>query len=472
MEETVQTHVSLKRALGLLTSTLLVVGLLIGSGVFKKIIPMAQTGLGEAAILMAWTVAGIITLFGVFTVSGLASLTSESGGMYEYLQIAFGKFVAFMSGWADFVIIGPGVIAALAYLFAQVIHSIIPVHDPLSSFAHISVAGFIFPFADSGVKIVAMLSIAVLTGINSLGVRESGVINNVVTGAKILGILILTVIGISYSETPTTVLGVPVRTISPGDGLPFLSAFLTAMLGAFWAYDGWAHAPNISGEIKDPKQNVPLALALGCFLVMVIYVLVNYAYMNVLPLPTLRLVGENEIGAVVVVTTLLGEYGRIFFMALLVISVFSCLNSYVIIVPRKYFRMAEEGYFFKPVKRVHTRFSTPYVSMLYTMVWSCVLVLSGSFEMLTDMTIFAGFIFYGMLAIAVVKLKRNGTIKVKVAGYPFTPIIFLMVSIALTINTIWVQPSQSLLGLLLILSGIPFYYYFRNRKTRMASNVQ
>lgn len=465
MNDGPKTDVSLKRALGLSTSTLLVVGLLIGSGVFKKIAPMAQTGMGETAILLAWLLAGVVSLFGALTVGGLAKITEESGGTYEYLQLSFGKFTGFLSGWADFMIMGPGSLAALAFLFAQSVNSIVPIPNPFQSLENISIANFISPFADSGVKLLGIAAIVALTGINYLGVRKSGIFNNVITAVKILGILMLIFLGITYSKPEVLAEPLATNAVSPSDGMLFLSAFLTSMLGAFWAYSGWDNATNISGEIINPKRNVPKAIAYGIIIVMVIYILVNFAYMNVLPLEKLRAIGENEIGAMVVAKTLLGSLGNILLSILIVISVFGCLNSNLVTIPRRYFRMAEKGYFFKDVKKVHPRFRTPYMALTYSMIWSCILLVSGSFDMLTDMVIFASFIFYGLLAVALIKLKRNGTIKSKVAGYPVIPIIYLVFSVAFCINTLWAQPKQSALGILLILTGVPFYYYFKKKNT-------
>jgi APA family basic amino acid/polyamine antiporter len=199
MREKVKTEVSLNRTLGLFASTLMVVGIVIGSGVFKKIVPMAQTGLSETAILMAWILAGVISLFAAFTVSALASLTEESGGLYEYFRISFGNFFAFISGWADFIIISPAAIAALAFLFGEIINSFITLPKPLDTWKDFSIGGFIFPFANSGVKLIGIFAIIILTGVNSLGSRESGVFNSIITSAKILGISILIIVGFAYS---------------------------------------------------------------------------------------------------------------------------------------------------------------------------------------------------------------------------------------------------------------------------------
>lgn len=461
----IKTESSLNRTLGLFASTLMVVGIVIGSGVFKKIVPMAQTGLSETAILMAWILAGVISLFAAFTVSALASLTEESGGLYEYFRISFGNFFAFISGWADFIIIGPAAIAALAFLFGEIINSFIPLPKPLDAWKDFSIGGFIFPFANSGVKLIGIFAIIILTGVNSLGSRESGVFNSIITSAKILGISVLIIVGFAYSgqeiESPNSLL----NAVNAPEGMLFYSAFFAAMLSAFWAYNGWETATNISGEIINPKRNLPLALTIGLSLVALVYTLLNYTYMNVLSLEQIRAIDVNQIGAFVVAEVLLGTFGKILMIVLLIICVFGALNSSIVATPRKFFRMAQQGYLFSHLKNVHPRFRTPHVSLNYMMVLGCIMLISGSFDTLTNMVIFLNFMFYGLLAFAVLRLKRKGMIQVKVTGYPLVPIILLLFSIALTINTIWVQPQQSMVGIMLVLSGVPFYYYFKRRKT-------
>jgi len=465
MNEKTKPEASLRRTLGLFASTLMVVGIVIGSGVFKKIVPMSQTGLDESSILMAWALAGVISLFGAFTVSALASLTEESGGFYEYFRLSFGNFLAFVSGWADFIIISPAAIAALAFLFGEIINSFFPLANPLDAWKDFSILGFIFPFANSGVKLAGIAAIMVLTGINSLGSRESGVFNSIITSAKIGGILVLIIVGISYTGPEVLNESSLINTVQEPSGMLFFSAFFAAMLSAFWAYNGWETATNISGEIINPKRNLPLALMIGLSLVALMYTLLNYSYMNVLSLDQLRAVDENQIGALVVAETLLGTYGKIMLVILLVICVFGALNSNVVTAPRKFYRMAQEGFLFSHLQKVHPKFRTPHISLIYMMIFSIVLLISGSFEILTNMVIFLNFIFYGLLAFAVLKLKRNGTIKTRVVGYPFIPLALLLFAIVLSINTIWVQPEQSLVGLLFIFSGVPVYYYFKKQKT-------
>jgi APA family basic amino acid/polyamine antiporter len=426
---------------------------------------MAQTGLSETAILMAWILAGVISLFAAFTVSALASLTEESGGLYEYFRISFGNFFAFISGWADFIIIGPAAIAALAFLFGEIINSFIPLPKPLDAWKDFSIGGFIFPFANSGVKLIGIFAIIILTGVNWLGSRESGVFNSIITSAKILGISVLIIVGFAYSGQETESPNGIINAINAPEGMLFYSAFFAAMLSAFWAYNGWETATNISGEIINPKRNLPLALTIGLSLVALVYTLLNYTYMNVLSLQQIRDIDVNQIGAFVVAEVLLGTFGKILMIVLLIICVFGALNSSIVATPRKFFRMAQQGYLFSHLKNVHPRFRTPHVSLNYMMVLGCIMLISGSFDTLTNMVIFLNFMFYGLLAFAVLRLKRKGMIQVKVTGYPLVPVILLLFSIALTINTIWVQPQQSMVGIMLVLSGVPFYYYFKRRKT-------
>ncbi|NQY11520.1 MAG: amino acid permease [Flavobacteriales bacterium] len=454
----------LLRNLSLFSGTMLVVGMLIGSGIFKKIVPMAQTGLSEWEILGAWTFAGIITILGALTIAGLASATEESGGSYEYFRLGFGNFVSFLSGWTEFTIIGSGGNAALAFLFAQVLGAFIDIPNPLDAWKDISIGEFIYPFADSGVKIVGIISIFVLTVLNIMGAKQGAVFNNIITVAKILGLLVLIAFGLSHTGSENTILGSAIKDVTRPENFTFYSAFFTAMLGAFWAYSGWVAAANIGGEIVNPRKNMARSIIYGVLIVIATYLLINFAFFNVLSIDELSAIGDNEIGAMVVAETLLGSAGSKFVLILILVSVFGALNSGIIAYPRKYFRMAEEKYFFKNAIGVHPKFKTPHVAFIYSGVWTAVMLASGSFDMLTDMVVFTGFIFYGLLSVALIKLKRNGTITAKVIGYPVAPILFLAFAIVLTINTLISQPVLSLIGIGLILSGIPFYYYFERKK--------
>ena len=457
-----KTKIPLKRVLDLPTGILMVAGIMIGSGVFKKIAPMAATGLSGNYILLAWIIAGIISMFGAFTIAGLATTTIESGGVYEYLRISVGNFFSFLFGWTAFTILGSGSIAALAFVFSQSLNTLIHIPEPAAALQDISIGNFIFPFASSGVKMVAVITICLLTWVNYRGTKNGGMLNNIVTSAKIIGILMLIVLGVFYS--PDSVQQIPSKTVAVGFSTTTLfSALFGAMLSAFWAYDGWAQVSCVTGEIKNPKRNVPIAIISGVGIAMLLYVLLNYAFMRVLPVNELAAIGENNIAAAVVAGALMGKAGTIVISLLIMICTFGALNVCIIVYPRIYFRMAQENFFFKNVANVHPVFRTPYVSLIWSMIWSIVLTVSGTFDLLTNLVVFAGFFFYILLAWGLMRLKRKGQITGKVIGYPVVPVIVILFAVVFICNTVIIQPLQSLTGLLLVLSGVPFYYYFKKK---------
>lgn len=451
----------LNRVLGLTSGILLVIGIMIGSGVFKKIVPMSASGLSEANIIAAWVVAGIITMLGAFTISGLAGLTVESGGEYEYLRLIFGNFSAFIFGWSSFTIIGSASIAAIAVVFCSSVNELLPFYNPLDQWKTVTIGNNIHPFADSGIKIAAVATIALLTWLNYTGTKKAATLNNIVTWAKMLGILTLIFVGFLYSGKQVSI-AENAKPVITGDG--GATAFFAAMLSAFWAYDGWLNVSFITGEIKNPKRNVPISIITGISIVLILYVLVNIAFLKVLSLPYLASLGDNDIAAAAMLKETWGGAGTIFISVLILLSTFGAVNGMVITYSRMYYQMAKEGYFFKKAACVHQRYNTPHISLLYSMFMSCALVFSGSFDMLTDMIVFAGFLFYALLAVGLIKMKRRGVITQKLPGYPFTAILFIVASGALLINTILTQPQQTLIGVILMFSGVPFYFMFKKQQ--------
>lgn len=451
----------LSRTIGLTSGILLVAGIMIGSGIFKKIVPMAASGLSEKYIIAAWVVAGIITMFGAFTIAGLSTLTTNSGGEYEYLRMIFGNFVSFLFGWSSFTIIGSASIAAIAVVFTSSVNELLALGNPLASLEHISAGYIVYPFADSGLKFLAVATIILLTWVNYRGTAKATKLNNLITYAKVAGILLLISIGLFYGGKPQ----IPIEaSMVPITGTGGIAAFFAAMLSAFWAYDGWINVTFIAGEIKDPVHKLPKAIISGVLLVIILYVLVNIAFMNVLPVKALASIGDNEIAATVMAKSLLGDSGKILITLLIMLSTFGALNGLIITYSRLYYQMAVEGFFFKKAANVHPRFNTPHISLIYSMVVSCLLVFSGSFDLLTDMIIFAGFLFYAMLAWGLIKMNRRGLITTNLIGYPVVPIVFILFSIALLVNTIITQPMQTFAGIILMLTGVPFYFYFKRKQ--------
>jgi APA family basic amino acid/polyamine antiporter len=455
-----RSRIPLKRIIGLPTSILLVAGIMIGSGAFKKIAPMAQSLKSEPYILMAWFVAGVITIFGAFTYSGLASMTNQTGGIYEYLRLIYGDFVAYLLGWTYFTIVGTGAIAALAYVFSQSADALFHFPSLLPSLQDISIAHFIYPFHGLSIKILAITMIILLTGLNIRGVKNAGILNNIVTGAKILGILLLIAGGVLYIGEPVTMLR-DAGSFHPLTGTTLFSGFFGALLSALWAYDGWANITFVTGEIKNPERNLPYAIIGGVGIATLLYVLLNYVYMKVLPVEQLASIPEHKIAAAVVSETLFGRAGASLIVVLILACTFGALNGCIISYPRISFRMAQEKVFFKRAAYVHPVFKTPYISLIYSCIWSCVLVITGTFDQITNLVVFSGYLFFGLAAAGLIKMKMQKKISKKVIGYPVIPVIIILFSLILVINTLIVNTRATLLGLLLMLLGLPFYFWFK-----------
>jgi basic amino acid/polyamine antiporter, APA family len=457
-----RTIIPLKRVIGLPTSILLVAGIMIGSGAFKKITAMSKSLENEHYILLVWIVAGIITICGAFLFSGLTSMTKETGGIYEYLRIIFGEFVAFLLGWTYFTVVGSGAIAALAFIFSQSADALFHFPVLVPGLKDISIGHFIFPFDGFTVKLLAMFTIVLLTLLNILGIKNAGKLNSVVTIAKILGILLLIIMGVFYVRDPSIVLNdnIPFHQLK---GAALFSGFFAATLSALWAYDGWANITFVTGEIKNPARNLPYAIVGGVGIAIFLYVLLNYVYMKVLPMSVLAVIPDNKIAAAVVAFTLIGKVGSSLIAILILICTFGALNGCIISYPRIYFRMAQEKVFFRKAAWVHPKFRTPYVALIYSAVWSCLLVFTGTFDRITDLVIFSSYLFLGLTAIGLIKMKRNGKITKRVIGYPIFPWIIIVFSTTLLLNTIIVQAKSTMIGIVLMASGIPFYILFKKR---------
>lgn len=457
---------SLLQVLGLGTAILLVAGNMIGSGVFKKIAPMSDVLMNNNLIILAWVVAGIITMLGALSYASLASVTKEAGGQFQYFKNVFNDFTGFMFGWSFFSVISTASIASISYVFAESFVKFFQIPDFFNLPAD-AVNLFGLNISENfTVKFIAISTLMILTLYNILGVKGGGWLSNIVTGAKILGILILIVLGIGFAGADSTIItgntsskGMDVHSIFK------LSAFFTAMLGAFWAYDGWVNITNMASEFKNPTKNVPKAIIFGTMLTMILYVLVNYAYLNVLNPVEFAALSKQQgtIAAVEVANEVMGSAGIVIISALIMISTFGATQGSTMTAARVYYQMSREGLFFKPFSRVNEKFRTPHISLTGQMVWSAILILSGTFDQLTDMLIFAAFIFYALGAVAVINLKRTRP-DIKTYGYPVVPILFILFCIVIIVNSIYSRPWESLIGLGLILTGVPLYFYFRRNK--------
>lgn len=457
---------NLVRVLGLGYVIIFVVSNIIGSGVYKKIAPMAAELHSAVWILLAWAVAGLITIFGALSNAEVAGLLADTGGEFVYLRKIYNRFFAFIYGWSLFAIIQTATISSLAYVFAQSLNSMLPLPEVFSSLAGFSIGGVFFPFQDFGVKLVAISMIMLLTVLNISGLKSGAGLSKAILFLVLGGLLTIILFGltsnVSQAAQPVNFNELTTRSVS-------LSTFFTAMLAAFWAYQGWVSVGFIGGEIKNPNKNLPKGIVIGVFIILAIYLLINYTYLKVLTIPQLEGVHQagNQIAAVEAVRGFWGNGGAMFISLLILITTLGCTNASVLTGARPYFAMARDGLFFRSIGNLN-KANVPSNSLLWQGIWASVLVLSGTFDQLTDMVIFAVFIFYGATTLGVFILRRkmpDAHRPYKVWGYPVVPAIYFLFCIALFLNTIITRPREAAIGIVLILLGIPVYFWL-NRKSR------
>lgn len=456
--------------LGLYTAVLIVISSMIGSGVFKKAAPMAVDLQSGGLLLLCWVIAGIITLIGSVTNAEVAGIIAEPGGQYVYFKQMYGKAFAFIYGWSCFSVIQSASIASIAYVFAESVNAMVLLPHLSDSLESISIFGIFYPLQSFGVKALTIVTIIFLTTANYLGVVFGGFISNFFTTLKVIGILIIIFLGLTMSGGSASNIAPLGQSSSAeyGSSLGLFGAMFAAMLGAFWAYDGWNNIGYLGGEVKNPKRNIPLALFIGVGLVMIIYLLTNFVYLYVMPVNEIIEVAnrENTIIAVEVMRKFMGNGGAMFISILIMISTFGTTNGTILASSRIYFAMAKDHLFFRSAGNVHPVFKTPYTSLVIQGLWSCLLVLSGTFDQLTDMLIFASFIFYGAGAFGVFILRKKfkeTPRPYKAIGYPVLPMIFVLFCATLVIVTIIQNPRDAGIGLALVLSGLPFYAVWKKR---------
>jgi APA family basic amino acid/polyamine antiporter len=458
---------NLVRTLGMGYVVIFVVANIIGSGVYKKIAPMASELHSSLWILVAWIVGGIITLFGALSNAEVAGLLADTGGEFVYLKKIYNRFFAFMYGWSLFTVIQTATISSLAWVFAQSLNSIIPIPTVLSSLQHFTIGGIFFPFQDFDVKLTAILLILILTGLNISGLKSGAGVSKAITFLVLTGLLTIVIFGLGNITTrPSHFLDIK----DIGNGTITLSAFYTAMLAAFWAYQGWVSVGFIGGEVRDPKRNIPIGIVTGVFIVIFIYLLVNITYLTLLSIPQLVQIHEsgNQIAAVEAVRTFWGKGGVVFISLLILVTTLGCTNASILTGARPYYAMAREKLFFRGITKINNA-NVPSNSLLWQGIWASVLVLSGTFDQLTDMIIFAVFIFYGATALGVFILRwrmPEAHRPYKVWGYPVVPAVFILFCIGLFFNTIITRPREAAIGLILIFSGIPVYFLLKRRYSK------
>jgi len=453
---------SLVRQLGLFDSSMVMMGIVIGSGIFITTGIMAKTIPSASLILLAWLVGGLLTLAGALTYAELGASMPEAGGHYIYLKKAYGPLVGFLFGWITFLVYMTGGIAALAIAFAEYFGYFFPdlsIQKILFS-TEIAIFNHTFNFSLSMGQLVAVMVILFLSLANYIGLVLGKIIQNVLTVIKIGTILIFVILGFSVGE------GTAIRFDLNPSGLSFhqlIVGFGIALIAVAWAFDGWNNINFVAGEVKNPQRNLPRALILGTLSVTILYVLVNYIYLYALPI--------NELTGVVrvaekSVTVLFGGSWAAVISAAVVISTFGAINGSILTGPRVYYAMAKDKLFFQRVGRVHPRFKTPSFSIFIQALWSSILVLSGTFEQIITFAMFVSIIFWIAAAASVFTLRKKYPDlrrPYKTWGYPIVPIIFIIASSGILINTLFEKPVESLAGVLITIIGIPVYYFWKKK---------
>jgi basic amino acid/polyamine antiporter, APA family len=462
------------RALGLTDTTMLVIGTVIGTGVFMKTSVMMQQVETPALVLAAWIAAGLLSLAGALTYAELGAALPEAGGEYVYLRTAYGEAPAFLFGWTRFAVAAPGSIAILGVGFATFLSAILPLHSVWATHTF-QVFGREIQWQFGMVQVVAVSAILFFSAINCIGVAFGGRVQSFLTVAKLLGIAVIVGGVFFFSRTATW------ENLAPSPGTPpwsGLKAFGAAMLAALWAYDGWNNMPMVAGEVRNPGRNIPRALISGMVVVTTVYCVANLAYFYALP--AIEVITSNSTAyrnALPVATkaaqSFLGSTGGKLVSIAFMLSAVGALNGSILSNARVPFAMARDGVFFARFGRLSEGARVPVWSIVIQAAVASVLAISGSFDQLTDYVLFASWIFYGLTTSAVFVLRRrlpDLPRPYRTFGYPLVPLAFVLVAVWLVINTLQTSPVESAVGLILLTLGLPFYFYYR--RTTGATNAR
>src|SRR5437667_1144373 len=437
---------TLDRTLGLKDIILLIIGTVIGSGIF--IVPGAvlrQTSGSITLAMLVWLAGGILSLLGALTYGELSAMNPKAGGLYIFIRDAFGSLPAFLYGWTLFFVISSGSAATLAVAFSSYLGEIVPL-SPLVA------------------KLAAIAMLVVVTVVNVVGTRESANLQDWTTAIKVIAILIMSALLFALGRGFTSVsaalpASVGARSIFSGVGF--------AMIGVLWAYEGWQYVTFSAGETINAQRNFPRALLIGSAALIGIYLLANLAYLAALgPVKA----AQTDAVAAAAMTAVLGPAASKLVAIAILISIFSATNGLTLTAPRVYYAMARDGVFFHQLAKVHPRFRTPAFAVVAGSVWAIVLAATGTFEQLLTYVVFTGWLFYALGAASIFIFRRKSASQespYRVPGYPWTPLLFIVAAAALVINTIATQFGRAAIGLGMVLLGTPACFVWRSRSKRV-----
>lgn len=505
---TEQENTQFVRGLGLFSSTAIVVGSMVGSGIF---IVAADIGRGvdsPALFLGAWLITAVMTIIGALSYGELAAMMPQAGGQYVYIREAFGPLLGFLYGWTLFLVIQTGTMAAVAVAFAKFLGVFFPSVSSSHWIWHIAhvpalhVGSMVLGNMDIGLNtanLIAIVIIFFLAFLNIFGVRTGAMIQNVFTTAKMAALLGLVLLGLIFGRNPAAIAAnfgsgwhafwhnaslSSQHLLTPGSGgTPVLVGVFTVLavvqVGSLFSSDAWNNITFTAGEVRNPKRNLPLSLVLGTGLVLTVYILANLVYLCVLPLhgdPNattafgrgIQYAAEDRVGTAVL-AQVFHNYGAYLMAAAILISTFGCANGLTLAGARVYYAMSQNGLFFKAAGRLHARYRTPVIALIVQALWTSVLCLSGSYGQLLDYTIFAQLLFYiiTITSIFVLRYKRPEAERpYRAIGYPVLPTVYICMALWVSVVLLRYKPQYTWPGLILVLLGVPVYAVWSRKTNR------
>jgi basic amino acid/polyamine antiporter, APA family len=448
-------RVELKRELGPWAAASIVVGTVIGSGIFLVPRTMIQRVGSPEMVFLVWIFGGALSLAGALSYAELAAAMPEAGGEYAYLREAYGPLWGFLYSWTQMWVAKSGSIATLATGFFYYLTTFFPGLDRVFCKIPLPLGPHGAPLEIRHGQLLAGALILSLAALNYFGVKLGGRVQVAVTALKVALIAAIILAGLGLGSAHAAV-PAPVAPLT-------FAGFFAAAVAALWAYDGWNNVSMVASEIRDPQRNLPRALIWGTAGVIAIYLLANAAYFHVLSASE---VGSSQRVAAEMMRRIFGSPGAAAVSVAAMISIFAALNGSILSGSRVPYAAARDGLFFRSIAGVNPRYRTPGGSIVALCAWSAVLVLSGSYDQLLTYVIFASWIVYAMTAIAVIVLRKKRPDMprpYRAAGYPFIPVLFVMVASVLVLSTLLDSPRESLMGIGLILLGLPFYCYWNYR---------
>jgi len=450
-----QQEASLIRGLSLLDAVMLLTGGIIGSGIFLTAAPIASAVHTPLFFLGIWLVGGVITLLACFAFAEMAAMFPEAGGQYVFLREAYGEFPAFLYGWMIFTVGQSGTIAALAVGFAEYFGAMLPLAS-----ANAPIVSFLGWTLTRG-HIVSICAIVLLTTINVLGLKRGSALINAATWAKFaaIGTFILLGLAIGHGHWSNYAVSIPAdRPVTIGH---VISGFGVALIGVFWAFDGWVYITWVAGEIRNPQRVLPRAMVLGVLLVGVIYLSINAVYLYALPITH---VAQEETIAHASAVALFSSNAARWLSAVIALSCFGAMSSAILCSARVSFAMARDGAFFHAMSRVHPRYRTPAFSLVALSAWAVVLALSGSFDQLYTYVMFMMVLSYVAAVVGLFLLRRtrpDAPRPYRCTGYPYLPALYVVMAGAWALNSVLTRPKETLIGIAIVFLGAPFYLFWR-----------